>query len=109
MVRAFFGRPSSTGGGEVDSAIRFGIRSSRVPPDGNNFYVTETVVFRFIDGTFKRVFREVPVRRTDGVEFCGARIDGQTMPFGNELGTVSGGARPTAACASSGSSARSST
>ena len=60
----------------------------RVLPDGS-LDVTETVVFRFIDGTFKEVFREVPVRRTDGVEIVRAEIDGQTMPFGNELGTVS--------------------
>jgi hypothetical protein len=60
----------------------------RVLPDGS-LDVTETVVFRFIDGTFKEVFREVPVRRTDGVEIVRAEIDGQTMPFGDELGTVS--------------------
>ena len=60
----------------------------RVMPDGS-LDVTETVVFRFIDGTFKEVFREVPVRRTDGVDIVRAEIDGQTMPFGSELGTVS--------------------
>ena len=60
----------------------------RVLPDGS-LDVTETVVFRFIDGTFKEVFREVPARRTDGVEIVRAEMDGQTMPFGNELGTVS--------------------
>ena len=60
----------------------------RVLADGS-LDVTETVVFRFIDGTFKEVFREVPVRRTDGVEIVRAEIDGQTMPFGDELGTVS--------------------
>ncbi len=60
----------------------------RVLPDGS-LDVTETVVFRFIDGTFKEVFREVPVRRTDGVDIVRAEIDGQTLPFGSELGTVS--------------------
>jgi hypothetical protein len=53
--------------------------------------VTETVVFRFIDGTFKEVVREVPVRRTDGVEVVRAEMDGQAMSFGSELGTVSVG------------------
>ena len=60
----------------------------RVLPDGS-LDVTETVVFRFIDGTFKEVYREVPERRTDGVEIVRAEMDGQTMPFGSELGTVS--------------------
>ena len=60
----------------------------RVLPDGS-LDVTETVVFRFIDGTFKEVFREVPVRRTDGVEIVRAEMDGQALPFGDELGTVS--------------------
>jgi hypothetical protein len=60
----------------------------RVLPDGS-LDVTETVVFRFIDGTFKEVFREVPVRRTDGIDVVRAEIDGQAMPFGSELGTVS--------------------
>ena len=60
----------------------------RVLADGS-LDVTETVVFRFIDGTFKEVFREVPGRRTDEVEIVRAEMDGQTMPFGDELGTVS--------------------
>ena len=60
----------------------------RLLPDGS-LDVTETVVFRFIDGTFKEVFREVPMRRTDGVEIVRAEMDGQTIPFGDELGTVS--------------------
>ena len=79
----------------------------RVLPDGS-LDVTETVVFRFMDGTFKEVFREVPARRTDGVEVVRAEMDGQTMPFGTEPGRCRCG-RPTAACASSGGSDRSST
>jgi hypothetical protein len=60
----------------------------RVLPDGG-LDVTETVVFRFIDGTFKEVFREVPVRYTDAVTVVSAGMEGQTLPFGSELGTVS--------------------
>ena len=59
----------------------------RVLADGS-LDVTETVVFRFTDGTFKEVFREVPVRRTDGVEVIRAEMEGQLLPFGSELGTV---------------------
>ena len=50
--------------------------------------VTETVVFRFEDGTFKEVFREIPGRRTDGIEVVRADMQGQRLPFGNEPGTV---------------------
>ena len=38
--------------------------------------VTETIVFRFTDGEFTRVFREVPVRNTDGVDIEQALLDG---------------------------------
>jgi hypothetical protein len=59
----------------------------RVLPDGS-LDVTETVVFRFTDGTFRQVFREVPARLTDGVNIVRAEMDGAVMPFGSELGTV---------------------
>ena len=59
----------------------------RVLPDGT-LDVTETVVFRFIDGTFREVFREMPARRTDGIEIVRAEMEGETLPFGDELGTV---------------------
>src|SRR5687768_9277925 len=64
----------------------------RVLPDGT-LDVTETVVFRFTDGTFKEVFREIPVRRTDGIEVIRAEMAGQLMPFGTEMGTVEVGQR----------------
>jgi hypothetical protein len=59
----------------------------RVLP-GGTLDVTETVVFRFEDGTFSEVFREVPRRRTDGIEIVRAEMDGQRLPFGNERGTA---------------------
>jgi hypothetical protein len=59
----------------------------RVLPDGT-LDVTETVVFRFEDGTFREVFREIPDRRTDGIEIVRAEMQGQRLPFGNEPGTV---------------------
>jgi hypothetical protein len=84
LLGAAFAQPAAA---KSYSADRFD-SVVRVLPDGS-LDVTETVVFRFIDGTFKEVFREVPVRRTDGVEIVRAEMDGQTMPFGDELGTVS--------------------
>jgi hypothetical protein len=59
----------------------------RVLPDGT-LDVTERVVFRFEDGTFREVFREIPLRRTDGIEVVGAEIQGRRLPFGNETGTA---------------------
>ena len=64
----------------------------RVQPDGS-LDVTETVVFSFTEGTFSEVFRELPARRTDGIEVVRAEMQGQPMPFGRELGTVEVGQR----------------
>lgn len=50
--------------------------------------VTETVRFRFEEGTFREVFREIPSRRTDGIEVVAASMQGKRLPFGTEIGTV---------------------
>ena len=68
------------------SADRFDA-TVRVLPDGT-LDVTETVVFRFEDGTFREVFREIPVRRTDGIEIVRAEMQGEPLPFGTDAGTV---------------------
>ncbi len=68
------------------SAERFDA-SIRVLP-GGHLEVTETVVFRFEDGTFERVFREIPTRRTDDVEVLRATMDGRELPFGEGPGQV---------------------
>jgi hypothetical protein len=62
------------------SAERFDAHIRVLP--GGNIEVTETVVFRFADGTFQHVFREIPTRRTDGVEVVRATMDGRVLPFG---------------------------
>jgi uncharacterized protein (TIGR04222 family) len=68
------------------SADRFD-STVRVLPDGT-LDVTETVVFRFQDGTFREVFREIPTRRTDGIEVVRAEMQGARLPFGTESGTA---------------------
>jgi hypothetical protein len=68
------------------SADRFD-STVRVLPDGT-LEVTETVVFRFQDGTFREVFREIPARRTDGIEVVRAEMQGEPLPFGTESGTA---------------------
>ena len=55
---------------------------------GGNLRVTETIVFRFEDGTFKKVFRVIPTRRTDGVDFISASMDGVDFPVGPNNGQV---------------------
>ena len=55
---------------------------------GGSLRVTETIVFRFEEGTFKKVERVIPTRRTDGVELVSASMD--TVPFtrGTGVGQV---------------------
>lgn len=55
---------------------------------GGTLRVTETVVFRFEDGSFTKVFRELRTRETDGVEFVSASMDGVPFPEGEGPGTV---------------------
>jgi hypothetical protein len=55
---------------------------------GGDIEVTETVVFRFETGTFDHVFRDIPTRRTDGIDVKSAAMDGQTLPFGTGRGEV---------------------
>src|SRR5688572_20488695 len=56
---------------------------------GGDLRVTETIVFRFEEGTFKTVFRVIPTRRTDGIEFVSAAMDGTVLPQGTGPGHVS--------------------
>jgi Predicted membrane protein (DUF2207) len=56
---------------------------------GGDLRITETIVFRFEEGTFKTVFRVIPTRRTDGVEFVSAAMDGTEFPQGKGPGHVS--------------------
>ena len=63
-----------------DSAIR-------IRTDGA-IEVVETVVFRFESGTFTYVYRDIPKRRTDGIEILSAEMDGRVLPFGDGAGAV---------------------
>ena len=57
--------------------------------EGGSLRVTETIVFRFEDGPFTKVFRVIPTRRTDGVEFVSASMDGVDFRVGSQPGQVS--------------------
>ena len=66
-----------------------------VTPRHGDLDVTETITFQFQSGTFRRVWRDIPSRRTDGIEIVEARMDGQAMPRGEGEGriTVAGSSR----------------
>lgn len=67
-------------------ASRFDARIEVQP--GGSLKVTETIVFSFLDGTFREVFRTIPTRRTDGIEFVSASMDGVVLPLGGGVGQV---------------------
>ncbi|MBA2303373.1 MAG: DUF2207 domain-containing protein [Acidobacteria bacterium] len=68
------------------TASRFDSRIEVQP--GGSLKVHETIVFVFTEGTFKQVFRVVPTRATDGVEFVEASMDGTVLPPGEGPGQV---------------------
>lgn len=68
------------------SAERFDVRIVVLP--GGAIEVLETVVFRFEDGTFRYVFREIPRRYTDGIEILRATMDGRELPLGGGAGEL---------------------
>jgi hypothetical protein len=68
------------------AADRFDARIEVLP--GGDLRVTETITFRFVDRTFRQVFRTIPTRSTDGVEFVSASMDGTPMAQGEEAGAV---------------------
>ena len=55
---------------------------------GGALRVTETIVFVFTGGSFREVFRTIPTRYTDGVEFISASMDGTVLPPGDAPGQV---------------------
>jgi len=66
----------------------------RVLPDGT-LDVTETVVFRFEDGPFTEVFREIPRRRTDGVQVMRAEMQGRCCRSARSRAPLNGGLEAT--------------
>ena len=50
--------------------------------DDGSLHVTETIVFVFEEGTFTKVFRTIPTRRTDGIEILSASMDGRPVAEG---------------------------
>jgi Predicted membrane protein (DUF2207) C-terminal domain/Predicted membrane protein (DUF2207) N-terminal domain len=69
------------------SADRFDV-SIKVQP-GGDLRVDETAVFDFTNGSFTRVWRDIPASRTDGIEVLQATMDGVVLPMGDRPGQVS--------------------
>lgn len=67
-------------------AERFDVQFD-LQPDGAAL-ITETVVFRFDGGPFTFAFRDINVTETDGLVFLDARLDGEQMPLGTQVGQV---------------------
>jgi hypothetical protein len=68
------------------TAERFDVRVLLMP--GGTLEVSETVVFRFESGTFDHVFREIPARRTDGIQVVSASLDGRLVPRGGGVNEI---------------------
>ena len=56
--------------------------------EGGDLDVQETLTFQFQSGTFRRVWREIPTSRTEGIEIIAASMDGKPVPRGEGLGTI---------------------
>lgn len=56
--------------------------------EGGDLDVQETIAFRFQDGTFRRVWREIPTSRTDGIEILAASMDGTPFTRGEGTGRI---------------------
>jgi predicted membrane protein DUF2207 len=56
--------------------------------EGGTLEVTETVVFSFENGTFDHVFREITTRKTDGITFVAAAMDGRNFSIGRDVDQV---------------------
>jgi hypothetical protein len=54
-------------------------------PDGS-MQVTEAITFAFGPDSFTYVTREIPTRRTDGIQILGVSIDGRPLTPGKEAG-----------------------
>src|SRR5215204_5474851 len=55
---------------------------------GGSLRVTETIVIRFEEGTFTFFYRTIPTKRSDGIDFVSASMDGRAFPVGEESGQV---------------------
>lgn len=77
---------ASAAGPGAYTARRFDVNAKVLA--GGNLDVTETITFDFQSGTFKKVWREIPAARTDGIEIIEAWMDGNPVTRGEGPGHV---------------------
>jgi hypothetical protein len=84
VVLAALAAPATAQSGAY-KAQRFDVNIS---PQGGDIVVTEAITFEFQSGTFKRVWREIPTSRTDGIEIVEARMDDVVFTPGDGEGHI---------------------
>lgn len=84
LVLAALAAPASAQSGGY-KAQRFDVN---ITPQGGDIVVTEAITFEFQSGTFKRVWREIPTSRTDGIEIVEARMDDVVFTPGDGEGHI---------------------
>jgi hypothetical protein len=88
VVLALFVRPApaeAQRSGSYD-APRFDVAVQVL--EGGDLDVRETITFRFQSGSFRRVWREIPTSRTDGIDVLDASVDGKSVPRGEGPGRI---------------------
>jgi len=68
------------------SAQRFDVAITVLP--GGDLEVAESITFDFQSGRFEKVWREIPGRRTDGIEIINATMDDAAFPIGDGPGHI---------------------
>jgi hypothetical protein len=84
LLAALFAAPAPAAAAKTYRAEQFTVRVDVQP--GGAIHVTETIRFAFGSDSFTYVYREVPRRRTDGVTYVGASMDGVPMDRGSAPG-----------------------
>lgn len=78
--------PAAAQGPGAYTASRFDVSVKAL--SGGDVEVSETIVFEFQSGTFRRVWREIPTDRTGGIDIVHAAMDGSATPRGDGAGRI---------------------
>jgi hypothetical protein len=74
--------PGKAQAGKEYVAERFDV--DIVVKDGGSMQVIETITFRFMGGPFTYVYRDLDNKRTDGISYTSATLDGKPLPVNAE-------------------------
>ncbi|MEM8863573.1 MAG: DUF2207 domain-containing protein [Chloroflexota bacterium] len=80
---------SACGSGNPDQSFQADQFESVVTvKDNGAIQVTEMINFRFEEGSFTFVFREIPTANSNGISILEASVDEVVYPIGNEAGQI---------------------